>query len=93
MVFGREADKNELTKTTPDKPNVVDVDKDDNPTDIGREIIEKALAGWYVLGSWGLLYESCSLHRFCLNLVFLDKDSSPAFPLILTHPLSAYISI
>lgn len=45
MIFGRQADKNELPKTTPDKRNVIEADNDDKTKDIAKEIMDKAIAG------------------------------------------------
>jgi len=45
VVFGREANKNELIKTTPEKQNVVEAEEDDKPENIAKKIINNAIAG------------------------------------------------
>ena len=41
VVVGEEADPVELENTTPDKTNVIETDKDDDPKEVGEKIMDK----------------------------------------------------
>ena len=45
VALGTESDLHELSKTTPNKENLVDVDEGDNPEDTAQIILLKALRG------------------------------------------------
>ena len=63
VAVGDEADSKQLEKMAPGKQNVLNVSKDEDPDDLGDEIINKILEGW------------CMLHKFvfCWNQAFLVK--------------------
>ncbi len=45
VAFGQEAAPNEVKVTTPDEDNVIDVQNTNNPDEVAKEIMEKALEG------------------------------------------------
>ena len=49
VTIGGEADSKQLEKMTPDKQNILNVSKDENPDELGKEIMKKVQEGWCIL--------------------------------------------
>ena len=49
VTLGGEADSTQLEKMTPDKQNILNVSKDEDPDELGKEIMNKVQEGWCIL--------------------------------------------